>query len=208
MSVTFEDCLARLPLVAILRGITPEEIAAAGEILTEAGFAMIEVPLNSPRPFDSIAHLARQYADTCLVGAGTVIDVADVDRVADAGGRLLVMPHADVAVIGRAVARGMVCLPGAATATEGFAALRAGAAAIKLFPAESLGMATLSAWRSVFPRATRFLPVGGITPDNIPAWRDAGAAGFGLGSALYRAGMEMDELKRNARRFAQAGDWR
>ena len=205
MSVTFEDCLARLPMVAILRGITPREIAAAGEVLVGAGFAMIEVPLNSPHPFDSIAHLAHVHGGDCLVGAGTVLEVADVDRVADAGGRLLVTPHVDTAVIARAVARGMVCLPGAATATEAFAALRAGAAAIKLFPAEALGMATLRAWRSVFPQQTRFLPVGGVTVDNIADWRAAGAAGFGLGSALYRAGMTMDELARNAARFAAAG---
>ena len=180
------DAMARLPLIAILRGITPDEVVAIGTVLVDAGFSMIEVPLNSPDPIDSIARLQSQFGDQALIGAGTVTSPALVAKVAATGAKLLVMPHADIAVIGAAKAAGMICIPGITTPTEGFAAVAAGADALKLFPAELVGPSVLRAMRSVFPAGTLFLPVGGITPDTITGFAAAGAAGFGLGSALYK----------------------
>lgn len=206
---TFERAFAGLPLVAILRGLTPADAVPVGRALVDAGFRVLEVPLNSPDPFASVEALARAFAAAdpdVVVGAGTVLDPADVDRLADAGGRLVVMPHGDPAVIAAAKAAGLACLPGVATPTEGFAALRAGADALKLFPAETLGPATLQAWRAVFPKATRFLPVGGVVPDTMRPWLDAGAAGFGLGSALYKPGMTVVEVGRRAAAFVAAWD--
>ena len=182
--------LAPLPLVAVLRGITPEEIPAIGDALVDAGFRILEVPLNSPRPFDSIALLARRYGERCLAGAGTVIEVADVARVRDAGGRIVVMPHGDAAVIGAAKALALACVPGVATPTEAFAALRAGADGLKLFPAEALPPAVLKAWRAVLPKSTLIFPVGGIGPGNLAPYWAAGASGFGTGSGLYRPGQD------------------
>ena len=198
------DYLKPLPFVAVLRGITPEEIPAVGEALAGAGFRILEVPLNSPRPFDSIALLARAFGDRCLVGAGTVIDVADVARVREAGGRLIVMPHADSAVIREAKRQELVCLPGVATPTEAFAALKCGAAALKMFPAENLPPVVVKAWRAVVPKDTLLLPVGGINPDNMEDYIAAGAHGFGLGSALFSAGATPATVRDNARRFAVA----
>jgi 2-dehydro-3-deoxyphosphogalactonate aldolase len=163
------------------------------------------VPLNSPQPFVSIERLAAAYPDA-MVGAGTVLDPHDVDRVRDAGGRLIVMPHSDPAVIGRARALGLACTPGVATPTEGFAALRAGADAIKLFPAEALPPVVVRAWRAVFPKDALLLPVGGIKPDSMKAFVEAGADGFGLGSALFTPSLSAAEVAANARRFAEA--WR
>lgn len=205
-ATAFEQAFAALPLVAILRGIRPDEAVAVGSALVEAGFRLIEVPLNSPDPFASVAGLARAFGADVVVGAGTVLDPVDVGRLADAGGRLVVSPHADPEVIAAARRAGLPCLPGVATPTEGFAALRAGAAALKLFPAETLGPATLKAWRAVFPKATRFLPVGGIEPGTMAPWRAAGADGFGLGSALYKPGMAAAEVGRRGAAFAEA--WR
>jgi 2-dehydro-3-deoxyphosphogalactonate aldolase len=196
--------LDRLPLVAILRGVTPEEVLPIAESLTEAGFSIIEVPLNSPRPLESISRLHDRYADEILIGAGTVMTTAQVREVADAGGQLVVMPHADPDVIRAAKAAGMICIPGIATPTEGFAALANGADALKLFPAELLAPAVLKAMRSVFPSVTRFLPVGGITPDAMAGYVAAGANGFGLGSALYRRGDHVDRVAANARDFVSA----
>ena len=147
----FESAFTALPLVAILRGLVPDEAEAVGAALVGAGFRLIEVPLNSPDPFASIGKLARALGPEVVVGAGTVLDPADVGRLEEAGGRLVVMPHGDPEVIRAAKAAGLACLPGVATPTEGFAALKAGAAALKLFPAEVMGPATLTAWRAVFP---------------------------------------------------------
>lgn len=203
--MTLRDYLERLPLVAILRGITPEEALPVGRTLVEAGFAIVEVPLNSPRePLTSIRMLAESLGGRALVGAGTVMTAAQVDEVARAGGRLIVMPHADVAVVRRAKEAGLVCIPGIATPTEGFAALAAGADALKLFPAELLTPNVLRALRSVIPAETRFLPVGGITPAAMEAYVAAGAAGFGLGSALYRPGDGAERVAGNARAFVEA----
>ncbi|MBN8494293.1 MAG: 2-dehydro-3-deoxy-6-phosphogalactonate aldolase [Burkholderiales bacterium] len=200
------DYLEPLPLVAILRGITPEEALPVGQALVDAGFRIIEVPLNSPRPLRSIQALAGAFGDRCLIGAGTVLSPAQVDEVAAAGGRLIVMPHGDPEVIRAAKARGLWCAPGIATPTEGFAALAAGADALKLFPAELLTPAVLKALRAVFPPQVLFLPVGGITPQNLPAYRAAGASGFGLGSALYKPGMPAATVAAAAQAFTAA--WR
>lgn len=193
-----------LPLVAILRGLAPDEAVATGRAIVEAGFRMLEVPLNSPQPIDSIARLAAALGDDVLVGAGTVMTPANVDAVATAGGRLIVMPHADTTVIRAAKAAGLLCVPGVATPTEAFAALDAGADALKLFPAEQSAPAVLKAWRAVLPREVPVLPVGGIAPDNMALWVAAGAAGFGIGSALYAPGRSLDDTSRRARAFAQA----
>ena len=205
-AAAFERAFAALPLVAILRGLKPDEALAVGGALVDAGFRLIEVPLNSPEPFASVALLAREFGDEVVIGAGTVLDPADVGRLADAGGRLVVCPHADPEVIAAAARAGLPCLPGVATPSEGFAALRAGATALKLFPAETLGPATLKAWRAVFPKTARFLPVGGIEPGTMAPWRAAGADGFGLGSALYKPGMTAAEVGQRAGAFVAA--WR
>ena len=180
--------LTACPLVAILRGIRPDEVEAVGDALVMAGLRIIEVPLNSPEPFDSIARLARRFDDQVLIGAGTVMRPADVGRVADLGGRLIVTPHADPALVRAAKARGMVAMPGFFTPAEAFALLDAGADALKLFPAEGGSPAMLRALRAVLPPGTMVLPVGGMDAGTMVAWRDAGAAGFGIGSAIYRPG--------------------
>ena len=186
--MALRDWLQRCDLVAILRGVTPEEVVPIGEALAEAGIAVLEVPLNSPRPIESIRRLAARFGDQLLVGAGTVMSAAQVATVADAGGRLVVLPHASEAVVRAAKARGMVAVPGFFTPTEAFAMLAAGADGLKLFPAEAAGPAVLKAMRAVLPPNTVVLPVGGIDAGNIPAWRAAGAAGFGIGSSIYKPG--------------------
>lgn len=200
----FDRAFAQLPLVAILRGVRSDEVVAIGEALVEAGFTLIEVPMNSPDPLTSLAALACALGGRAALGAGTVLDPADVARVEDAGGTLVISPNMNPAVIGAAAARGMVAMPGIATPTEAFAALAAGAAALKLFPAEAASPAVLKAMRAVLPKETRVLPVGGIAPDTMAPWRAAGAAGYGLGSALYKPGMDAVEVAANARRFVEA----
>lgn len=196
--------LSPLPLVAILRGIAPDEAAAIGAALVGGGFRAIEVPLNSPRPFDSIAGLAAAFGDRALIGAGTVLDVADMARAADAGARLVVMPHGNARLIAEAKRLGLICVPGVATVGEAFAALDAGADALKLFPAEGLPPAVVKAWRAVLPKDLWLLPVGGITPARMAAYIDAGANGFGLGSALYRPGLGAAAVGERAAAFAAA----
>jgi len=194
--------LKPLPLVAVLRGITPAEIDAVGAALADNGFRILEVPLNSPDPFESIAHLAREFGEHCLIGAGTVLRVADVSRVADAGGELIVMPHGDVAIVREAKRLGLVCLPGVATTTEAFAALDAGADGLKMFPAEQLSPAVLKAWRAVLPKDTLVFPVGGIRPDNMAPYWAVGANGFGTGSNLYQPGAAPDAVRAVAAQYA------
>ncbi len=191
-----------LPLIAVLRGISPEEIPAVGAALVAHGFAILEVPLNSPRPFDSIRVLAEQFGEGCLVGAGTVIHADDVTRVKSAGGRLIVMPHGDTAVIREAKRQQMVCVPGVATPTEAFAALDAGADGLKMFPADQLPASALKAWRAVLPRDTLVFPVGGIRPDNMAPYWAAGANGFGTGSNLYVPGMTAADVAQSASAYA------
>lgn len=196
--------LDRLPLVAILRGVTPDEVVLIGQALVGTGFAIVEVPLNSPRPIESVRRLADALGSDVLVGAGTVTEAAQVRQIADAGGRLVVSPHFDSGVVRAAKDAGLVAVPGIATPSEGFAALAAGADALKLFPAELLTPAVLKAMRSVFPRETRFLPVGGITPDTMAPYVAAGAAGFGLGSALYKPGDTAERVAASAEAFVTA----
>lgn len=186
--MALRDWLARCDLVAILRGVTPEEVVPIGEALAEAGIAVVEVPMNSPRPVESIRRLVAHFGERLLVGAGTVMSAAQVVTVADAGGRLVVMPHASEAVVRAARGRGMIAVPGFFTPTEAFAMLAAGADGLKLFPAEAASPAVLKAMRAVLPAGTAVLPVGGIDAGNIPAWRAAGAAGFGIGSSIYKPG--------------------
>ncbi len=200
----FSEALAACPLVAILRGIRPEEALAVGEALVEAGFTLLEVPLNSPQPLESIARLARHLGERALVGAGTVTRLEDVSGVAAAGGRLQVMPHTDADVIAAGKALGMAVLPGFSTPSEAFAALRSGADALKLFPAEGSPPPVLKALRAVLPHALPVLPVGSITPESMAAYWAAGASGFGLGSALYRPGSTPEAVAVQARRFIDA----
>ena len=198
--------LKDLPLIAILRGVTLDEIVPVGRALYDAGFRVIEIPLNSPQPFDSIRRLTAELGEDCLIGAGTVLTEAQVAEVDAAGGRLIVSPNANLAVIRASKAAGLVSAPGVATPSEGFAALDAGADSLKLFPAEQLGPAVVKAWRAVFPKELALLPVGGITPDNMGPYVAAGANGFGLGSALYKPGLSAAQVSANAQAFA-AG-WR
>ena len=200
----FDDAFAKCPLIAILRGVKPEEVEAIGEALVDAGFTILEVPMNSPDPLDSIARLARRLEGRAVVGAGTVLRVEDVDAVGAAGGTLIIAPNANVRVIAAAADRGYVALPGIATPTEAFAALDAGAAALKLFPAEAARPAVLKAMRASLPTDTRVLPVGGIVPEIMAEWRKAGAAGFGLGSALYAPGMTAADVATRAAAFMSA----
>jgi 2-dehydro-3-deoxyphosphogalactonate aldolase len=200
----FDAAFARCPLIAILRGVTPAEVVAVGEALFDAGFRVIEVPLNSPEPLESIARLAKAFANRAVIGAGTVLRPAEVAAVRTAGGTLIVSPNINVEVIAATTEAGLVSLPGCATASEAFAALEAGATALKLFPAEGASPAVLKAIRAVLPRGVRLLPVGGITPGNMAPWREAGAAGFGIGSALYSPGVGLDEIARRARTFVEA----
>lgn len=196
--------LQPLPLIAILRGVTPDEVIAVGTTLADAGFHVIEVPLNSPRPFDSIERLVRELETRCTVGAGTVMSVEDVGRVADAGGRLIVTPHTDPAVIQAAKKGNLHCTPGTATPSEAFAALRAGADAIKAFPAEQITPKVLRAWRAVLPQDVDVLPVGGITPAGMADYVRAGATGFGIGSALYKPGRSIAKISAAAQSFVSA----
>jgi len=204
MTESLASYLTRLPLVAVLRGITPEEIAHVGDVLVEAGFRVLEVPLNSPRPFDSIAALSKRFGGECLTGAGTVRDPGDVTRIREAGGKLVVMPHADLAVVREAKRQGALVLPGVATPTEAFAALDAGADGLKMFPAEALPPPVLKAWRAVLPKAALVFPVGGIRPDSMAAYWEAGASGFGTGSNLYRPGASPADVRQVAESYASA----
>ena len=199
-----QERLAPLPLIAILRGIRPAEAIPVGQALIDAGFVAIEVPLNSPQPLVSIRHLAAAFGDRALIGAGTVLTAEQVLEVAGAGGRLIVMPHGEPGLVRAAKARRLVCVPGVATPTEAFAALAAGADALKLFPAEALPPQVVKAWRAVLPREVWLLPVGGIAPATMAPYLAAGANGFGLGSALYKAGMSAGEIASSARAFAGA----
>jgi 2-dehydro-3-deoxyphosphogalactonate aldolase len=203
LSQAWRHALTRLPLVAILRGISPAEVPAVGEALWSAGWRLLEVPLNSPEPLQSIATLAKRHPHA-LVGAGTVRTAAEVRQVHDAGGRLVVSPHFDARVVQAAVDLGMIALPGVLTASEAFAALDAGATALKLFPAEMIPPAAVKALRAVLPAEVMLLPVGGITAVGMAAYRGAGANGFGIGSAVYKPGMDAQAVAASAQAFADA----
>jgi len=202
----FRDWLARSPFVAILRGITPAEALDVGQALVDAGWRLIEVPLNSPDAFASIARLQRRFGDEILLGAGTVSREREVDELVRIGARLMVCPHTDPALIRYAKSAGLAALPGAATPSECLAALDAGADALKLFPADALGTPMLAALRAVLPADTPMLPVGGIHTDLLAVWRKAGASGFGIGGTLYRPGRPPAQVAQIAHGFNQA--WR
>jgi 2-dehydro-3-deoxyphosphogalactonate aldolase len=196
--------LETLPLIAILRGIRPDEAVDVGRVLVDGGFRIIEVPMNSPEPLESIRRLSETFGRNCLIGAGTVLQPERVTEVAAHGGKVIVMPHSDTKVIAAAKREGLYCIPGVATPTEAFSAIHAGADAIKLFPAEQLGPPVLKAWRAVISRDIAILPVGGITPESMASYMDAGASGFGLGSALYVPRRDLDDIRQRARTFAEA----
>jgi 2-dehydro-3-deoxyphosphogalactonate aldolase len=201
----FAGAIRALPLVAILRGLVPDEAQPVGAVLVQAGWRLLEVPLNSPRPLASIVALVQAFPDT-LVGAGTVLSAAAVREVHAAGGQMIVAPNFNASVVHEARRLGMVCIPGVATPTEAFDALDAGASALKLFPAELVSAAALKAMRAVLDTSTVLLPVGGITPTNMAVFRAAGADGFGIGSALFQPGLAIASLRQNSTRFVAA--WR
>jgi 2-dehydro-3-deoxyphosphogalactonate aldolase len=199
----FSAAMRQLPLVAILRGLSPAEADAVGDAISTAGFRLLEVPLNSPQPLDSIASMRQRFPDA-LVGAGTVLTPEQVREVHAAGGELIVSPNFDAAVVAESARLGMVSLPGVMTPTEAFGALAAGATGLKLFPAELASPAVVKALLAVLPKGTALMPVGGITPTNMQTWRDAGAAGFGIGSALYKPGKDAAAVHDDALRFVAA----
>ncbi len=199
-----DEALAALPLIAILRGLRPQEAVDVASALHDAGFRIVEVPLNSPSPLASIERIVARFGERLLIGAGTVLEVDAVSAVAAAGAHLIVSPNLDAAVVRAAKERGLTSIPGVATPSEAFAALAAGADAIKLFPAEMIGPAVLRSMRAVLPKEARLIPVGGITPANIPAYREAGADAFGIGSALFKPGMSVAEVADGAVAFAAA----
>lgn len=193
--------LDQCPLVAIIRGIPPNDAEAIGDAIYEAGIRIIEVPLNSPDPLDSIEKLATRFGERMLVGAGTVLDAADVARVKEAGGRIIVSPNTNIDVIKASAAAGLVASPGYFTPTEAFSAIRAGATALKLFPAEGASPELLKAQLAVIPRDVPLIVVGGIKPDNMQPWLDAGATGFGLGGGLYKPGQSPAETATKAKAY-------
>jgi 2-dehydro-3-deoxyphosphogalactonate aldolase len=195
--------LDQCPLIAIVRGITPAEAEAIGEAIYEGGLRIIEVPLNSPDPLESIERLARRFGDSMLVGAGTVLETKQVAQVRDAGGRIIVSPDTNTDVIAAAAEAGLVSAPGYFTPSEAFAAIRAGAHALKLFPAEGASPSVLKAQLAVLPKGVPVMAVGGINPDNMRPWLDAGAAGFGLGSGLYKPGQSAAETLTRARAYRE-----
>ncbi len=194
------DC----PVIPILRGVTPNEILSVGEVLIDAGFKVIEVPLNSPSALASIELVANRFGADVVVGAGTVLSVSDVDGSVSAGADLILAPNRNVAVIERAVRHGVVSMPGVATPSEGFEALAAGAHALKLFPSDVLGPATVKAWRAVFPKSTPMFCVGGTGIENMGGFRNAGANGVGLGSSLYEPGVSLTTLASRAKSLLAA----
>jgi 2-dehydro-3-deoxyphosphogalactonate aldolase len=199
-----KQTLAKHGLIAILRGLRPEEAASIGGVLYQAGFRVIEVPLNSPQPYDSIRILRATLPADCLIGAGTVLTPEQVGLVKEAGGQVIVMPHSDPKVLRVAKAAGLYLSPGVATPTEAFAALAEGADVLKLFPAEQMGPAVVKAFLAVLPAGTALIPVGGITPDNMQVFIDAGVSGFGLGSGLFKPGMSAAEVAERADAYMSA----
>ncbi|MEA1015660.1 2-dehydro-3-deoxy-6-phosphogalactonate aldolase [Sphingosinicella sp. LY1275] len=193
--------MAQCPLVAIIRGVTPDEVEAIGDALFAAGLRMIEVPLNSPDPLESIRRLAARFGGRALIGAGTVLDPAEVGAVAEAGGRLIVSPNTNAGVIEATARAGLVSMPGYFTPSEAFTAIQAGATGLKLFPAEGAAPAVVKAHRAVLPKDLPLLVVGGVTPGSMKPWLEAGANGFGLGSGLYRPGQSADAVVEQARAY-------
>jgi 2-dehydro-3-deoxyphosphogalactonate aldolase len=199
----FSRYLAECPLIAIIRGVRPDEVEAIGEAILSAGIRIVEVPLNSPEPLDSIERLARRFGGEALIGAGTVLNPADVDRVRDAGGRIIVSPSTDTDVIRRAAEQELVSAPGFFTPSEAFTALAAGAHALKLFPAEAVSPTVVKAMKAVLPKDVPLIVVGGVKPDTMRGWLEAGANGFGLGSGLFAPGRSPAETAERARAYVQ-----
>ena len=199
-----ENALHRCRLIAILRGVQPKEVVNIAGALIDAGFAFIEVPLNSPDPFASIEKIATEFGEQAMIGAGTVLDPADCARVADAGGRVVISPNCNPKVIQETKQLGLYSFPGVATPSEAFAALEAGADGIKMFPFETLGPESLKAWRAVLPAGTPIFPVGGISVDAIAPLAAIGAQGFGIGSALYKTGISASDIAARAIKFVAA----
>lgn len=202
--MNFTEALEACNLIAILRGIRPEEAEPIGEALIEAGWRIIEVPLNSPEPLKSIEKLQARFGDRALIGAGTVLTPAEVADVAATGARVVISPNANPAVIEATAARGLISLPGVATPTEAFAAIAAGATGIKAFPAEAIPPIAIKAWKAVLPKDIPVFAVGGVTPDNMKPYVEAGASGFGIGGALYKPGADVAVIAQKAKQFIEA----
>lgn len=204
--MNLSDLLKKMPLVAVLRHIKPEEAVEIGQVLIDAGFLCLEVPMNSPNPCDSIRLLAEAFGDKAMIGAGTVVTVDQVQQVADAGGKIIIMPHTDVEIVKKSKALGLTCVPGISTPSEAYTAINAGADGIKLFPAEGNPPQVLKAMRAILPTGLPVVPTGGITPEKMADYMKAGATGFGLGSALYKSGDSADVVRDKANRFVAAID--
>jgi 2-dehydro-3-deoxyphosphogalactonate aldolase len=202
--MTFNSWIKKSPLIAILRGVSPQEVEGICAALEEVGIAIVEVPLNSPEPLKSIENLSRRFGDRMLIGAGTVINMSEVAKVISAGGQLIVTPHSDLTVVRAAKNAGLIAVPGFFNPTEAFALLHAGADGIKLFPAEVAGPGMLKAMRAVLPTDAIVIPVGGIGAAQIPGWLAIGAQGFGLGSSLYRPGDKPADVKAKAKTLIAA----
>ncbi len=204
LKAQWDDALATMPLVAILRGLRPDEALGVGEMLIQAGFKVLEVPLNSPDPFDSIKTMAEAFKGRAIVGAGTVLKVADVERLAKVGGQICISPNTNADVIRAAKALGLISFPAFFTATEAFAAIDAGADALKLFPAELAGPSGLKALKAVLPKTMPVFPVGGVTADNMDTYLDVGAKGFGIGTAVFKPGDSAEVVFKKAKAFTDA----
>ncbi len=202
--MNFDQAVAQCGIIAILRGVSPAEVLDVTAALYEAGMRIVEVPLNSPEPFTSIEKLAKAYAGKMVVGAGTVLSVQDVQMLKNHGGQISVSPDCNPEVIARAVALGLEALPGVFTPTEAFAAIRAGATNLKLFPAECASPATIKAWKAVLPKHVQVHAVGGVTPENMAQWLAAGAGGFGIGSSLYKPGTSLAAISESAQKLVAA----
>lgn len=206
---SIEDALAASPLLAILRGVSPAEVEAIGEVLVANGFPILEVPLNSPEPYDSIARLAKRFGDQAIVGAGTVLKPEEVSRVADAGGRIIVAPNFNAEVVRATRRQGLISVPGVLTPSEAFAALDAGATALKIFPGDAISPAVIKAMRAVLPRESRLVVTGGVGEANMADFLNAGANGVGIGSSLYKPGKALAEVEQAAKALAAAAAaWR
>ena len=201
MNNVLNKWLEEFPLIAILRGIHPEDCLEIGQGLFQIGFRLIEIPLNSPEPFKSIQKLSLNLKGSAIVGAGTILQKNQLELLNDSGGKLAVMPHVDLELIRKAKTLNLLCIPGVSTPTEAFAALNAGADALKVFPAEMIVPKVLKAWKAILPKETLLIPVGGILPNSMESYIFAGANGFGLGSALYRPGLVVEEVLANAEDF-------
>ncbi len=204
MNKDFKKWLEEIPLIAILRGIGPDECLEIGRELCQIGFRLLEIPLNSPDPFKSILKLSLNLKGTALIGAGTILHINQLEQLRDSGGELAVMPHVNLELIRKAKNLDLACVPGVCTPSEAFAALSAGADALKVFPAEMITPKVLKAWKAVLPKETLLLPVGGILPNSMASYISSGATGFGLGSALYRPGLSAGDVRINGEAFLKS----